>query len=39
MLRYFLSVEVMHSKHDIFLSRKKYVLDLLSETRKLGVKP
>ena len=39
MLRYFLSVEVMHRKHDIFLSQKKYVLDLLSETRKLGVKP
>ena len=39
MLRYFLSIEVMQSKHGIFLSQRKYVLDLLSKTRKLGVKP
>ena len=39
MLRYFLGVEVMRSKHGIFLSQRKYVLDLLSETRKLGAKP
>ena len=39
MLRYFLAVEVMRSKHGIFLSRRKYVLDLLFETGKLGVKP
>ena len=38
MLKYFLGVEVM-SKHGIFLSLRKYVLDLLSETRKLGAKP
>ena len=38
-LRYFLGIEVMRSKHEIFLSQKKYVLDLLSETRKLGAKP
>ena len=39
MLRYFLGVIVMQSKHEIFLSQKKYVLDLLSETGKLGAKP
>ena len=39
MLRYFLGIEVMRSKHGIFLSQRKYVLDLLSEIRKLGVKP
>ena len=38
-LRYFLDVEVMWSKHGIFLSQKKYVLDFLSETGKLGAKP
>ena len=37
MLRYFLSIKVIRSKHGIFLSQKKYVLDLLSKTRKLGV--
>ena len=39
MLKYFLNVEVMRSKHQILLSQWEYVLDLLSETRKLGVKP
>ena len=39
MLRYFLGVEVKRSKHGIFLSQRKYVLDLLFEIGKLGAKP
>jgi len=38
-LKYFLGIEVMRSKKGIYLSQRKYVLDLLSETRKLGAKP
>ena len=30
MLKYFLVVEVMKSKHGILLSQRKYVLDMLS---------
>ena len=39
MLRYFLGVKVMRSKHGIFLSQRKYVLNLLSEIGKLEAKP
>ena len=38
MLRYFFGIEVMRSKLGVFLSQRKYVLDLLSETGKLRVK-
>ena len=38
MLKYFLGIEVM-SKHGIFQSQRKYVLDPLFETGKLGAKP
>nr|CAD1833849.1 unnamed protein product [Ananas comosus var. bracteatus] len=39
MLKYFLGIEVTRCKRGIFLSQKKYVLDLLAETGKLGAKP
>ena len=39
MLKYFLGVEVMRSKHEILLYQRKYVFDMLSKIRKLGVKP
>nr|XP_019706570.1 uncharacterized protein LOC109505944 [Elaeis guineensis] len=38
-LRYFLGIEVGRSSKYIFLSQRKYVLDLLSETGILGCKP
>ena len=37
MLKYFLGV--MRSKHEIFLSQRKYVLNQLSETEKMATKP
>lgn len=34
--RYFLGIEVAYSKDDIFLSQRKYPMELLEETRMLG---
>jgi hypothetical protein len=38
-LKYFLGMEVAYSKQGIFICQRKYVLDLLKETGKLGCKP
>ena len=38
-LKYFLRMEVARSKKDIVVSQKKYILDLLKETRMSGCKP
>ena len=38
-LRYFLGIEVARFKKGIFLTQRKYTLDLLKETGMLGSKP
>nr|GEW54323.1 putative RNA-directed DNA polymerase [Tanacetum cinerariifolium] len=38
-LKYFLGIEVLRSKQGIFIWQKKYVLDLLAETRMIDCKP
>lgn len=38
-LKYFLEIEVLRSKHGIFLREKKYILDMLAETGLLECKP
>jgi len=38
-LQYLLGIEVARSKKGIFISQRKYILDLLKETGMLGCKP
>jgi Reverse transcriptase (RNA-dependent DNA polymerase)/Integrase core domain/gag-polypeptide of LTR copia-type/GAG-pre-integrase domain len=38
-LKYFLGIEIARSGKGLFLSQRKYVLDLLNESGKLGAKP
>ncbi|RDX73133.1 putative mitochondrial protein, partial [Mucuna pruriens] len=37
-LKYFLGIKVAYSKQGIFISQRKYILDLLKEIEKLGCK-
>ena len=38
-LKYFLGIEVAHSKEEITISQHKCILDLLKEIRMLGCRP
>jgi Reverse transcriptase (RNA-dependent DNA polymerase) len=38
-LKYFFGIEIAHSHKGLFMSQRKYALDLLKETGKLGCKP
>jgi len=38
-LKYFLGIEMAHSKKRIFISQQKYITDLLKETGKIACKP
>jgi hypothetical protein len=37
-LKYFLRIKIAHWHKDFFISQRKYILDLLRETGKLGCK-
>jgi len=37
--KYFLGIEVAYQKHELLLSQRKYALDLLEQTGRLGSKP
>ena len=37
-LKYFLGIEIVRSKYEIFISQRKYSLDLLQEISLLGCK-
>jgi uncharacterized protein YqgQ len=37
-LKYFLGIEIVYSHENLFLSQRKYVLNLLKKTKKLGCK-
>ncbi|XP_068662841.1 uncharacterized mitochondrial protein AtMg00810-like [Aristolochia californica] len=39
LLKYFIGIEVLQSRHGIILSQRKYVVDLLKEIRMFGYKP
>lgn len=38
-LKYFLGIKVAHSLQEIFISQHKYIMDLLTDSGKLGCKP
>lgn len=38
-LKYFLGIEVAHSPEGLFLTQRKYTLDILNETGMIGAKP
>jgi hypothetical protein len=39
LLKYFLGIKTTHSLKLLFLSQRKYMIDVLTETGKIGCKP